>query len=95
MHERVLEGKGGVVDGRTGFQCILGVLEDEHVDLVVALEELEIELDRLLTKEDLLELVVDGFRFLMSSKHMLYHVCTQRLTSLPSGRSFLTATRKS
>ena len=65
MHERVLEGKSRVVDGRTGFQGIFGVLEDEHVDLVVPLEEFKVQLDRLLTEKNLPKLIIDGLRLLL------------------------------
>ena len=49
----------------------LCVLEDEHVGLVVAFQELEIELDGLLPKQDSSQLVVYCFRFLAINERAL------------------------
>ena len=35
VHEGVVDGEGGMVDRWTRLNGVLGVLEDEHIDLVI------------------------------------------------------------
>lgn len=66
-----------------GFQRVLRVLGDEHIDLVITLEELDVQLDRLLLKEDLLESVVNRPRFLNCRSAHTQHVFEKLLTVSP------------
>lgn len=50
--------------GTPWFKVFLRVLENEEVDFVVTFQEFQVELDRLLSTEDISQLVVDLFRFL-------------------------------
>ena len=42
----------------------LGVLEDEHIDLVIAFEELEIQLNGFLARENTSQIIIYCFHFL-------------------------------
>ena len=77
-------------------ETYLSVFENEHVNFVVLLQKLEIQLHRLLTSENVPNFVENLLR-LLRARDMSFFVLQRvnQLTPSPSGSSVLTASKKS